>query len=134
MNKIKATIFPLIIIFLFLAIPGCGGGGSSGGGAGAIVSSSSGDSISPPLSGTASVTLTWDTPTTDEYGDPLTNLDGYIVYYGTASGNYTDSANIGNFTSATISNLSPGTWYISVTAYNSGGESDYATEVSVNII
>lgn len=81
------------------------------------------------------VTLAWDAPTTNIDGTPLTDLAGYKIYYGTSSGYYTKSADVGNFTGAVISNLSQGTWYFTVTAYDSSGnESTRSNEVSREII
>jgi fibronectin type 3 domain-containing protein len=106
-----SIIFPMLT--LLLTISGCGDGGS-------------GSSISG-----ASVTLTWDAPTTNSDGSPLTDLNGYKIYYGTSSGNYTEVIDIGNVTSYTIGNLSSGIYYFAVTAYNtSGNESDFSNEVS----
>jgi len=66
--------------------------------------------------------------------DPNTNPDlaGYRIYYGTASGSYTASVDVGNKTSYTITGLNQGqTYYLALTAYNtSGSESGYSGEVS----
>jgi hypothetical protein len=78
-----------------------------------------------------SVTLSWDAPTTNTDGTPLTDLAGYTVYYGTVPGNYTRTMAAGNATTITISNLSPGTHYFAVTSVNSAGtESVSSNEVS----
>lgn len=71
----------------------------------------------------ASVSLAW---------DAASGVSGYKVHYGTASGNYTASADVGNATSASVPNLSDGTrYYFAVTAYDSSKtESDYSNEVS----
>jgi len=75
-----------------------------------------------------SVTLAWDAPTTNVDGSPLTNLAGYWLYYGTASGVFTTNINIGNVTTYTISNLPYGTYYFAVKAYNSTNNySDYSS-------
>ena len=45
-------------------------------------------------------------------------VDGYKIYYGTTSGNYTDSTDVGKTTNYTITGLTNGTtYYISVTAF-----------------
>ena len=64
-----------------------------------------------------------------------TNLAGYKVYYGTTSGTYDATVNVGNVTSYTIPSLSTGkTYYVAVTAYDtSSNESEKSTEVSANI-
>ena len=71
----------------------------------------------------ASVTLSW---------DPNTTVSGpsYKVYYGPASGVYTNAVWIGNNTSYTVDGLnSNGTYYFAVTTFNSSGqESGYSTE------
>src|SRR3972149_2470938 len=79
--------------------------------------------------------MTWDPPTTNTDGTPLTDLAGYKIYYGTTSGNYTSNIDAGNVTSYTLTNLTNNvTYYFAVTAYNtSANESDYSTEVSKTI-
>ena len=81
---------------------------------------------SPACAGT--VTLTW-----DANQDP--DLKGYILYYGTASGSYTNSFDIGNQTQYSIADLQDRvTYYFAVTAYNdAGNESDYSEELPCTI-
>ena len=86
---------------------------------------------STPTSTSTSVgtaTLTWDPST-------ATNLAGYKVYMGTASGGYSSPITVGNVTSYTISNLGIGnTYYFAVTDYSSSGlESGFSNEVSKSI-
>ena len=58
--------------------------------------------------------LSWTAPTEDANGDPLTDLAGYIVYYGLASRSYGDSIDVGLITSAAIADLQAGrTYYFS---------------------
>jgi hypothetical protein len=73
----------------------------------------------------ADVSLSWQ-------ASPSTNVTGYNIYYGTASGNYTDKIMVGNVTAATISNLDCGiTYYFSATALDSNGnESGFSNEAS----
>jgi hypothetical protein len=63
--------------------------------------------------GSQSVPLAWDP-------NPDTDVAGYVVYYGNASGNYSSSLDVGTNTTATIPGLKEGqTNYFAVTAYNS---------------
>jgi hypothetical protein len=79
----------------------------------------------------ANVTLAWDPPSTNTDGTPLTDLGGYIVYYGTESGNYSQSIDVGNVNTYKVNSLIAGlTYYFSVTSYKtSGNESNYSNEI-----
>ena len=67
------------------------------------------------------VTLAWDENTES-------NLAGYKVHYGTASGSYTTSVDVHNVTTSIVTGLTAGqTYYFVVTAYNtSNNESGYS--------
>src|SRR2546430_14889919 len=82
-------------------------------------------SLAPAVSSAAQVTLAWD-PNTE------TDLSGYKLYYGTSSGSYPSSVDVGNLTSYTLSGLLEGRiYYFAVTAYDlSLGESGVSNEVS----
>jgi hypothetical protein len=71
----------------------------------------------------ANVTLNWQSSSS-------TNVAGYNIYYGTASGQYTGKIMLGNVDTATISNLDCGTtYYFSATALDSNGnESGFSNE------
>jgi len=73
------------------------------------------------------ITLEW---------DPVTHPDlaGYMVYYGTYSGDYEESVDVGNWTSVTIEGLEEDvTYHFAVTAYSVySEESDYSDEVCLN--
>ena len=86
--------------------------------------------VQPTFAGSA--TLTWDPPTTNADGTPLTDLSGYKLYYGTASRSYAQNVSVGNVTSYTLNNLTDGvTYYFAVTAYDTANnESSYSNEVS----
>jgi hypothetical protein len=82
---------------------------------------------------TGSVSLSWTAPVARADGSALalSEITGYTVYYGTSSGNYPNALTIndGSATSATISNLPPGTYYVAVTTRDSGGrESSHSSE------
>lgn len=64
----------------------------------------------------------------------LSEISGYTLYYGASSDNYPNSLTIndGSATSATITDLPPGTYYAVVTTLDSGGrESSYSSEVVI---
>lgn len=73
--------------------------------------------------GTGSSSVSWVAPTANTDGSTLTNLAGFRVYYGTTSSNLSNSTTINDVTrrSATVSSLSPGTWYFAVRAFNTNG-------------
>ncbi len=73
----------------------------------------------------AGVTLAWD-------ADTSSSTAGYRLYSGTTSGVYTQVSDVGNATSAALSNLTIGkTYYFMVTAYNHGSvESAPSNQVS----
>ena len=74
------------------------------------------------------VTLAWDSSS-----DP--NVTGYNIYYGSVSRTYTNLVNAGTTTSATISNLVPGTtYYFAATTYTLAGlESAYSAEMAYTV-
>ena len=82
-----------------------------------------------------SALLSWTPPTEREDGSALTDLDGYVIYYGLASGEYTESIEISaGLSSYMIEGLSDGTWFFAMTAKDSSGlESDYSNEVFKSI-
>lgn len=73
----------------------------------------------------SSAVLTWQ-PNTDE------DLQGYLVYYGKESGNYTTPIDVGNVTEYIFENLDEGkTYYFIITAYDRwGNESEATPEVT----
>lgn len=78
-----------------------------------------------------SVTLSWTPPTQNEDGSALTDLAAYKIYYGTASGSYSNSIRVDNpgIVSFVIDNLSPNTYFFVATAINGSGiESRFSNE------
>lgn len=99
MNKLKATLIPIILLLLATSAQA------------------------------STIELSWAANTESD-------LAGYKVYQGTASGSYGAPVDVGNVTSHTVS-LTPSvgtTYYFSVTAYDtSGNESLKSDEVSIFI-
>jgi hypothetical protein len=76
---------------------------------------------------TKSATLTWNAVTG-------TTISGYKIYVGEAPKLYTRTITVGTVTSSTVNSLTVGrTYYFTVTAYNSAGESAPSNEVSKTI-
>jgi hypothetical protein len=84
----------------------------------------------PVSSGTA--TVNWTPPVTNTDGSAITNLSGYNIHYGNVSTNLSQTVQLSNvgLTSYTMTNLSSGTWYFAVTAYNSTGAESALSNVS----
>jgi hypothetical protein len=72
---------------------------------------------------TGSATLSWQPPTENADGSPLTNLAGFVIRYGTRSDALTTELKISNpgITTAMIEDLAPATWYFTVSAFTSTG-------------
>ena len=89
----------------------------------------------PPASAGQAI-LSWDPPATNADGSPLTDLNGYRIYYGTSSGVYETVIDVGSVITSTVTNLTDGSlYYFAVTAYDlSGNESDFSNEVKKIIL
>ena len=80
--------------------------------------------------------MSWGAPQTNADGSALTDLAGYRIYYGKASGNYSESVTVSDatVTSYTIQNLPAATYYFVLRAFDkSNSESAASTEVSKKI-
>jgi hypothetical protein len=135
-------VYLCAVAALGLALSACGGGGGPGGSGSASTSQAAADTgaaataSSAPSSTAGAATLNWTPPTENTDGTPLTNLAGYDIHYGTESGDYTQSIPVNNPGLATyvVDNLTPGTYYFSVSAVNSAGtESPVSSEVALTV-
>jgi hypothetical protein len=147
------VVYLCAVAALGLALSGCGGGGGGGSaatGAAATAQAATSSSVAststttsagstvstPPTASSGTVTLNWTAPTQNTDGTPLTNLAGYDIHYGTSSGNYTQTISVSNPGIATyvVDNLSPGTYYFTVSAVNSQGtESPLSSQVTTTV-
>ncbi len=120
---------------LGFALSGCGGGSSGAVGISSAATANT-SATDPPAASSNAVTLNWTPPTENVNGTPLTNLAGYNIHYGTASGDYTQTISVSNAGIATyvVDDLTPGTYYFAVGAVNSQGtESPVSSEVSATV-
>jgi len=142
--------FNVILFVLLLAVTaGCGAGGADGviassGGSGTTSGgttsgggSTGGGSTGGGTTGggsstvTYSASLSWSPTTANIDGTPIgSDLAGYKVYYGTSSGNYLDYVTLGSDTTNVVINQLPsGTYYFTVTAFDTAGnESAFSNE------
>lgn len=83
----------------------------------------------PPTTGTA--TVNWAAPMQNTDGSTITNLSGYVISYGTSPSALTQTITVSSATatSYTVQNLTAGTWYFSVSATESDGNSSAASSV-----
>lgn len=105
-----------------LAMLGCGGGSSSDG--------------SPTTPTTRSMTVTWHPPESNADGTAMTDLAGYRVLIGTASGQYGRSYTVAATgpLALTVPDLPPATYYVVVKAYDHSNNESEATDELVGVV
>ena len=77
---------------------------------------------SPPSAARAA-TVSWEAPTTNSDGTPLTDLAGYRIYYGSSPENLGNTVQIKSIGLQTFvfEDLQSGTWYFAVMAVAANG-------------
>ena len=80
-----------------------------------------GITVSPPVIGSA--TLSWQPPSLNEDGTPLTDLSGYVVRYGKDPAGLDQKISLMNpgLTTVVVENLVEGTWYFTLASVNASG-------------
>jgi hypothetical protein len=117
-------LYPVALFFIIIALSSCG----NWNGFGFEGTSSS----SSPYTGTA--TLHWESPSNRVDGSALSDISGYVIYYGYSPGNYTNWVDVGDVEMYTVTNLPPGTLYFALTAYDSfETESGFSNELTKSI-
>jgi hypothetical protein len=138
----------LAMVAVTMALTACGGGGGAASSTAAAIQSvtppSSSNSNPPattsqsagPTPASGAATLSWAAPDQNTDGSALTNLAGYRIYFGTSANDLNqviDIANVG-LTTYVVDDLSTGTYYFSIRAYNTTGvESALSNIVSETI-
>ena len=130
-NALRRVATAALLLGLLGAL-GCSGGGS---GSEAVSGPSPDPTPAPdPSPGGAAVSLAWDRPTLGEDGSALNDLAGFKIYDGVSPGDYVAVTDVGNVKAFTTDPYPIGTYYFSVTAYDSSGnESTFSNEVVVTI-
>jgi hypothetical protein len=77
------------------------------------------------------VTLSWLAPTENEDDSPFTDLSGYAIHYTNKEGRDPGTVYVNDptVTSYTIKNLSPGTYYFSISAIEVDGDESALSNV-----
>ena len=72
---------------------------------------------------TGSASLSWDAPTSNSDGSPITSLAGYKIEYGTSANALTQTVTVSDPTATgyTLQGLAAGTWYFAVSDFTSTG-------------
>jgi hypothetical protein len=83
-----------------------------------------------------SATLSWNAPTQNTDGTPLTDLAGYTIYYGSSPNALMQNIQVANAgaTSYVVSNLSSGTYFFTVAANASDGTQSAQSSVGSKTI
>jgi hypothetical protein len=111
-------------------------GTSSGTTSGTTTSGTTGTPTTTTASVIGSATLSWTPPLQNTDGSMLTDLAGYHVYYGTDLSALNKVVTLPSASQVwyIVQNLTAGTWYFTVRAYNSAGvESDFSQSASKTI-
>lgn len=115
----------LALVAILLAVSGCG--------TTEMETSSGPGGVVPTM-------LSWQKPSTNDDGSPMTDLVGYQIYYGletpvTPANSESIAVFNPNQTSYVVWDLAPGTYHFTVTAVNlQGAESSMSNEASKTIL
>jgi len=95
-----------------------------------------GFSITVNVAQPGTAVLSWTLPEASVDGTPLTDLAGFRIHYGADGAHLSRMIDVSDpaATTITVADLSPGTWYFSITAYDREGVESVLTEVVRKII
>jgi hypothetical protein len=85
---------------------------------------------------TGSATLSWDIPTANTDGSPLTDLAGFEIDYGNSSNTLSQVVQVANpgLSTYVLSDLASGTWYFAVKAYTTTSTESASSAVASKVI
>ena len=86
--------------------------------------------------GSRTATVSWDAPTTNNNGTPLTDLAGYRIYYGASRENLSHMVQIHTVGLQTyvIDDLAAGTWYFAVRAVAANGTESTLSDIAAKTV
>ena len=124
------------VTFGVAALAACQGAGTAPGPQAAHRPSEAPSLASNPERSPNSATLTWVAPTHNDNGSELKDLAGFRVYYGLDASHLTNHVDLpgSNVRTATIKDLTKGTWYFAVTAYTTDGTESSLTQLQSKTI
>lgn len=115
------------------SLAACGGGTVHLNNQNSVTPASSSNQTAP-LPGSA--TLSWEAPTLNTDGAPLSDLTGYHIYYGDSPDTLTQSVSVAGAATVSyeITGLASGTWYFAVAADASDGTQSALSDVASKTI
>jgi hypothetical protein len=128
-DKIMKKLITLLLVIITTGLlTACGGGASS----------SSSDNRDSTSSLVGSASLSWTAPSTraDNSYLPMTELQGYRIYYGTSANDLSMLVDLNDstITNYSLNDLPAGTYFFSVTAYDLDGlESGLSNVISKDV-
>lgn len=132
------TLSLVLVTSIMLTACGGGGGGASNT-LGAISSSGTAAGAGAGTgTGTGRIALSWSAPSSRADGSylPLSELEGYRIYYGTSSTDFTMLVDLNDYsiTEYNVTTLNSGNYYFAITAYDSNGvESGFSNMINKDI-
>jgi hypothetical protein len=111
------------------SLAACGGGTVHLNTQNSVAAASASPNLTAPAPGSA--TLSWDAPTVNTDGAPLTDLIGYHIYYGDSPNTLTQSVSVAGAATLSyeITGLASGTWYFGVAADAADGTQSALSDV-----
>jgi hypothetical protein len=132
--RFSSRWMPLCGVMASLAA--CGGGAVPLNTQNSVAPTSAPASPTAPTPVPGSATLSWDAPTVNTDGAPLSDLTGYHIYYGDSPNALTQSVPVAGAATLSyeITGLASGTWYFAVAADAADGTQSALSDVGSKTI
>jgi hypothetical protein len=125
---------PMLLGAALASLAACGGGTAHLITQNSAAAASTSPNLTAPAPGSA--TLSWDAPTVNTDGAPLSDLTGYHIYYGDSPNTLTQSVSVAGAATLSyeITGLAAGTWYFAVAADAADGTQSALSNVASKTI